>query len=1277
MSNLNKSGKTGRNRLFPDLFPSRRSGNTYLYKFALVLVAIMPILQSCSEDLDVNPGINQIEKGVLQINLAVPDPITVSTRDGVDESKMNVLHVFIFNEGETALYQHVKIDGSAITGNSVAIPLNSSAKDQQSMIYVVANEEGVANFTTVSEIKSFVLNHANPDTHKIDVSAGIPMIGKQKVNTASATIATLNLYRNLAKLTTTVAAEGYELEEYNLYNYASKGYAGAGIAVKDDDYKFNDADKVSAAWTITDTEFLYPTKGISEKGQDDGTYMVIKVKKTSESGSKFQFYRLNLRIGDEIKDGNLEYVNFEPNHWYKVKITDFLNDGYDSYAEAEKHPESDQFVAYEIHDHASEVLSMVTDGMRELGVSSELILNSTQATAKLIVKVYNANNPDSNIPATDIEFSDISNWLSIDTQNVIIHNHDNDFNKEWDKDNGGFQYEFPVRVAENASVYEDQEGYFTVTWKGTSLKRTVKVTFIADFQLPNVCDAKLTIIDNDHTNKGETIDDYWTFILGNGEGLGNGTKMPKLWGIQPDDMTGQKKRQNGFHFPMPYGNKAQWEYQYEVDFSELAKLPITGGGVDAIITNITATISDSWLSANVRWEYPYGNSSTGKLSLISGKNLYNYCGGTITFKVTFGNTDQSDIVASIYHTGFFHRESDSNYVPSDKLGYYYYEVVPMAGGYWLDRNIGATANSSFIDNDQSVSDEQRGSAGMQYSIMKTPKDFQLPDFDIAMCPPGYHIPTQTEWDALRLDNNFKTRSVIYGNTVYMSTYYETGNTKIGNIFLQKARFYNEPNAYDASHTERYNVRANAGDAGAAYYWTVTEAPAMEKEQMGNWVRALYLNGTASSYVNASLTDHRMPIRCKSGNQSAAKDANESYISFNVHDATHAFIFNADGTPLFTFPGKAIGSSDSAKEWQHFYCSTTQNTENLYVLFVRINTNGEVFIIRKAANGDKNDEGVPINFRVEKEYKTEYLSPDYAWKVEKGKYYDFCDAAQVRAEYGNGYYDEKPANPDCDFVEHDNNGSGGGDVEQPKEVDPNDYDFNVENPSIETVLTYTKSYFKDYNNSCRDLADAGKWTDIPVGAILRVYTVKIGKNYDLRITDGWNNSQWNFSNSREHTTDSEVSIIEVEITQEMLTAFMGRGGAVLYGDDFVFLGATIDKSNVKLKTGNVTWSGREDINWNTKFTDLASTAYDWTDVKAGSTLTILWENNNGAQIKVQNGNQGQIPGLPDTYASWNNNLTNPIVIVLTNDMLNHIRNNGGLLIAGGNYFLTGVELKMAN
>ena len=1246
----------------------------FIKGFQFISLILAMAMMSCSEQIDFSEGIKELPDGYLRLDLAVPDPVRVNTRAG--ESDIQNLEVFIFSKDETTFYQHLSYPGTSLTNGSVGVALNGAARNAEITIYAVANNETCKDIQTVAGLKEHVISSLDQE------NTGLPMLGFQSVNTAVDNNATISLYRAVAKLSAKSSVVNTSVSQLRIYEYSKEAYLGAYH--NNDSFIIKESPKASGKEVYIESQpvtggavpfaFTFPSKGMDMTFDENygrvedahyGAFIIVQVERNGETQQKQQYYRINLRKEDE--NGELEFLDLLPNHHYSVEITGFLTDGYGTYKEAFDHPESDQFVTYKIHDHAMEIRSMVTDGYNELGVTPEITLNSSSDIKTIVVKVFS---PDQSIgvAAKDIKI-ECPEWLSItlNTENNGKHNSSDDYDESWDEDNPGEQYEYLVQIADGARDYEDLTDEITFTWHG--LSRTVKVNFEASFLLPQACSVTLTIFEDGIESKQfAEIKDYWTFVTATGKSPEkNGTtagvaNTPRLFGIKPENMVGSKKRMNGFHFPMPYGElhaTSPWTYVYTVDFAPLLLQLEEGKTIQNIGIEITSTDKNLMKDGLINWNYTSGNSGTLTFnqSVLSDQSeyQYEYLGGSIKFIIRYTDSSSSEVNASLYHTGFFHYEGDSKYAPEAEKGYYYYEVLPMAGSHWLDRNIGAKANKSYIDTEDASAETGRESAGRHYTIINKLQDLQLPVFDFEMIPPGYHVPNSTEWDDLRLHDNFITQTVTVNSTLYMSTFYQTNNPKIGNVYFQKARFCNRKNIYQ-DQTQKYTEKATAGDAGAGYYWSVTEAPAMEKEQMGNWLRALYLNGSSSTYNNASVTDHRMPIRCIAGTYDERKTASEHYISFNVHEATHVYLYTKDNpTPLYTFPGKAIGTSDSAEKWQHFYCSTTQDPQDLLMVFVKLQDDGKVMIRKKSGS----------SFVSTQEFDKVDLKNE-GWSVAEGlgKYFDFCEVGQDRPSCVFVPEDKKEPT-DCNTGNSGGGNQGGGD----SGIQTGGLEHGRGESLVpEGIIIWEGDHVVNWDQT---LVDNSIWNLVPVGSCLRIYGQPSGSgdNYVAIRPKDWNGKFLNTEDGY-FQYGGVNGYVEIELTQELLNDIRNKN-LMVTGTGFRLLYVTLI-ADIKKVSGNYSWTGNWAGQWwdNPTFTELSYISYDWDAVTDGSTISIDYVNNN-AELRIQ---YVKDKSIFKEYKNWEG-ITNPIVITLSSTDINNIKSKGGLHIYGGNYTITKVEIKV--
>lgn len=111
---------------------------------------------------------------------------------------------------------------------------------------------------------------------------------------------------------------------------------------------------------------------------------------------------------------------------------------------------------------------------------------------------------------------------------------------------------------------------------------------------------------------------------------------------------------------------------------------------------------------------------------------------------------------------------------------------------------------------------------------------------------------------------------------------------------------------------------------------------------------------------------------------------------------------------------------------------------------------------------------------------------------------------------------------------------------------------------------------------------------------------------------------------------------------------------------------------------VIWAGSVTIgNWDGAMSDLSWGGYDWSTVSAGQTLYIYLTpdlSNGWSQIRVANGSWAALPGTADV-----NDLTaedTKFSVTLTQEMINELVNNGGLVLCGAFFTVTKVTLSTA-
>ena len=928
----------------------------FTYIFTILLLA------ACSDDekYTVEP---MGDDDTITFSISIPEPEKVVSRsekeDEADERKINDLSVLIYKADGSLLQSELNIKAkdfiSGPTGDNsttkITVKLNDDAKAytaDDANIYIIANAGALlddTNTATVTLLRGVTTNVTLPATDGFIMSG----IVTDKLTSASLLTNSVTLYRTAAKFTIASAvgasgsspatgASSFTPESAALYNGATTGYVIAG-AEKD---LYAQSTEGSAKFNDNLLLYTYPCKS----SKSTNTCLVV--------GGKYKgidaYYRIDLVANDETK----KRLDINPNHWYEVRITAVNNQGYPTADEAARHPSD---IEVEIKDHAPTVLDMAFDGIRELGVTDSITKGESN-TATLTVKYYSDIVEEMNTVPT-IK-SDV-NWITISATGTAQPD-----------DNGGKVVNYDVEFTTNDKDLGlgTLEGAITVTWQG--LERKTAVEWVRPFNGEEICStATLTITPTDGTGN-KVITDYWTFLSGKGKSASETsssigeTATPRLFGAQPDDMGG-KVRNAGFHFPVMYGKKdvtntqARWSYTYYV----VTKLETSK-------YTITPSLSDNYKNyikfsrvADENGYYAFtltrdGNAVGNDGSDGSKENDYNYYIGSLILSIEPISQREAPKIApkyvfDLYHTGFFHYDTGNRRKDSHETGYYYYEVLPVDGAtgtrtrYILDRNLGAKAAGMYIqtaDGSNHISSSEwpfgpgEKSAGGYYEVAYQGDNFTGPQMYDDVCPPGYRVPQQRMWDAIRNSGKFTTAQAQASASYFRAEYKTTldvernGVTEKETIYFPKSRYME-----NGSMT---------GDANAGYYWSRTEAAGTEKDEIGRWLKSLQITGEVTSYINGNVETYGMSVRPIND---VTDNANYNVISFNVWGATHVFLYSGDTKDrnyTTSWPGHAIGNSDTAdKQFFNFvYESTVYSAADLKVIFNYVDASGVITTVSK-------------------------------------------------------------------------------------------------------------------------------------------------------------------------------------------------------------------------------------------------------------------------------------------------------------------------------------------
>ncbi len=1016
------------------------------------------------------------DRDYTEISLALSDMPSIATRANnayaLNAQQIEDVTVFIFRADASEMDDNALLQTESFSDGKTDIRIKynddvknyfRSGKTTANVFAVVnlgANNVSASSINTIGDLKALKDSKSASDlpTRETVIMAGSAGdSGNNATPTAAAVTKgdlnrgiTIPLYRNLARAFVYVdgnseASKTFELIEYNIWNGAPSAYAAAGLFQNADNTNvkttfpqvFNKglAQEPNGSLSAPNYVYAYPQSecnSLHDPSSDNRAFMIVK----GNYNGKETFYRIDFRTASKEQSNvegeavKFDYFLLQPNHEYQVKIVKVKREGYSSAEEAARHPQTD-FIVAEIHDHVPAVLSMTSDGVRELGVASSFVSDDNAVdgafTMRLFSKVSDTEYPElfsdlgasiyDNSKGFTIEVIEGKEWLKLDN---LIEAGEESINEPGDSHapQGGKVYKVGMKFASSFAMGV-QTGRIRVSWRG--LSREVRVVWNNTFDVSElVADSRLSIFPlagpegTNPTGKAGDIDDYFGWLKGaqtknpftdyrkdvfgleGSNNIGNG---------QDNDMS-MEVRNEGIHLPLAYGGKdSRWVYKYWLyfDVNKLAQKL----GIDQLHTvDFRFELEgDGMKYESLLNGSKFNDKGNGLRELVidveCGKLGTEYYTGKLIISINGEDLPGIDV----YHTGFFHlvaprgtTGSPISHAVTNKnkypdAGWYYYEVRSFGDRLWLDRNIMAKGSGMEIQNTsgQSIVSNRAvpfnpNAAGGYFKPAKwVPKGNVEDNIYSELCPPGFRIPTTNEWDIIRNSSAFVTTQATAGGSTFYRAYV---NDIYGNkIFLPKVGYQTTsgPDGYSGTRT---------GDSRAGYYWTRSEAHGLEKNQIGNWLQALMLQGESNVYMNGEVSKYGMQIRAI---DDAAIQNNTETFGFNVIGATHVYIYDAtepwtaadflDKTVvdaakngLMPWPGQEIGNAktmravkqngkyinpeDNGRDAREFTFTYSVNTkkENLRFVFAYVK-NGKIIVFSRARHDDVNGtakyEGWPL------------------------------------------------------------------------------------------------------------------------------------------------------------------------------------------------------------------------------------------------------------------------------------------------------------------------------
>lgn len=258
-------------------------------------------------------------------------------------------------------------------------------------------------------------------------------------------------------------------------------------------------------------------------------------------------------------------------------------------------------------------------------------------------------------------------------------------------------------------------------------------------------------------------------------------------------------------------------------------------------------------------------------------------------------------------------------------------------------------------------------------------------------------------------------------------------------------------------------------------------------------------------------------------------------------------------------------------------------------------------------------------------------------------------------------------------------SESGSVTYPMNIDPGDF-------IVTPIWTGSKDidWGGTFGEDGKSLAifayGAYDWSSVKEGMILRVEFTPNVPDGDwfcvaLRHGDSWGNIA-----DLPGQFDMPACPFEIELTREILDDLIANSGLIITGGNYNLTQVSLVED---LRYGEAVWRGAMDVDWGGAFGEdgkamkaLAYGGFDWSSVKAGSTLYIHYNITAEPEawwcIALRHGDGwGNIADLPGQYDVPGES---PFGLKLTQEIIDDLAANSGLIVSGTGYQVTKVSIK---
>ncbi|MDE7431604.1 MAG: hypothetical protein K2N34_06800, partial [Lachnospiraceae bacterium] len=894
----------------------------WLSKVGLTLFAAS-ILTGCADDNFSAPS-NGDE---VLLNFAVAEPTIVQTRADKDNDINNVT-ILVYNSSDELVSKQDYDE--AVTETKFYKSFNLSA---------ISSETGTLTFYALTNCKDKLgsISTSSAEGKKLstlqaitDNMSGTALTMSAKVQCAANEITddanTFVLNRNAAKLSVGIAdpneiEPAFQVQSIKVLNALPETYITTA------------ADKGWGTGNVTtiasgDNNCVY----MAPKADAKEISVLIYALYNNTPG----WYRSALKgLDAEDRTKTKEIASIEANHYYQLLVNKVVGPGYATEDDAKNAALSNMELV--VVDHAPKVMSLISTGTHTLGVPEKLEVNNIKEVEEnLIIKTICKEGSTCSVTAnpvvTVIEGSD---WISINGAVTDGTGDNGDNNPEAPAVGKFWSQSLTIKPLVGG---EYREGIVEVKWE--SLTRTVIIAQSGKFNGSALGTFTINMANN--PNESTKSENYFDTFL-----------KTTTVGVDKEAMCGVERTQ-GLHFPIglqsaatdPGNTGTLTTYTYTLngikdEFRGSYKIYLKSGSR----FSGKLKVGSETLSGNKTVEGNFDGSTSIEFSLTSASWDYIAEPRALVIEVTKGNVTTT-FAYDLYQTGFFYKPgTETGRVEGSNIAdkYYYYEVISVTANgstkYWLDRNIGATAAGMYIEDANGANGFPgesnpfvSGSQGNLYGISNTANQ----TLDKQICPPGFRIPTVSEFNNLTASAQFKTVSdkTPVSKAVYWTSYY-SDNISNRQIHFPKNRYVQAGGS-------------KVGDGFSGYYWTRSGAIGASGSEVGKWWQAVKISGGAASTIrsrawegdnNSSLTG--MSIRAV--RNSSVDETLKSY-KLQVTGYTNVYLYIIDETgtrvPLNNWPGDQILPYNGADETIDYDFNSYVEYSNVFVILNKIDKDGK-------------------------------------------------------------------------------------------------------------------------------------------------------------------------------------------------------------------------------------------------------------------------------------------------------------------------------------------------